>query len=44
LVDDVPAILRARQSAEWAASTADEANFVDPSRSAYFISEEREIL
>lgn len=42
--DDVAAILEARQSAEWAASTADEANFVDPSHSAYFVSEERQIL
>lgn len=42
--DDVRAILEARQSAEWAASTADEANFVDLSRSAYFVSEERQIV
>lgn len=42
--DNLTAILEARQSAEWAASTADEANFVDPSRSAYFVSEERQIL
>jgi uncharacterized protein (TIGR02118 family) len=42
--DDVAAILAARQSAEWAASTADEANFVEPSGSAYFVSEERRIL
>jgi uncharacterized protein (TIGR02118 family) len=42
--DDLAAIGEARRSAEWAAATADEANFVDPSRSAYFISEERQIL
>jgi uncharacterized protein (TIGR02118 family) len=42
--DDLAAILEARRSLEWAASTADEANFVDPSRSAYFVSEERRIL
>jgi uncharacterized protein (TIGR02118 family) len=42
--DDLAAILKARRSEEWAASTADEANFVDPSRSAYFVSEERQIL
>lgn len=42
--DDMAAILAARRSAEWVASTADEANFVDPSRSAYFVSEERRIL
>ena len=42
--DDVEAIVRARQSAEWAAATADEANFLDPSRNAYVVSEERQIL
>ena len=42
--DDMEAIVRARQSAEWAAATADEANFLDPSRSAYVVSEERQIL
>ena len=42
--DDLSAILEARQSPEWAASTADEANFVDASRTAYFLSEERQIV
>ena len=42
--DDLGAILEARRSREWGASTADEVNFVDPSRSAYFISEERQII
>jgi uncharacterized protein (TIGR02118 family) len=42
--DDVNAIVTARQSAEWAASTADESNFVDLTRTAYFLSEERQIL
>jgi uncharacterized protein (TIGR02118 family) len=42
--DDLAAILEARRSPEWAASTADEANVVDPMRSAYFVSEERQIL
>jgi uncharacterized protein (TIGR02118 family) len=42
--DDVAAVLEARHSPEWAASTADEANFADPARSAYFVSEERQIL
>jgi hypothetical protein len=28
----------------WAAATADEAHFADPARSAYFVSEERQIL
>jgi uncharacterized protein (TIGR02118 family) len=41
--DDLAAVLEARQSPEWEASTADEANFVDPTRSAYFVSEERQI-
>lgn len=41
--DDVAAMLEARRSAEWAASTADEAHFVDLSRTAYFVSEERQI-
>jgi EthD domain-containing protein len=42
--DDLAAVLAARQSAEWALSTAHEATFVDPGRSAYFVSEERQIL
>lgn len=35
--DDVAAIVAARRSAEWAAATADEANFVDQAHSAYFV-------
>ena len=42
--DDLEAMLRARESAEWAASTADESNFVDPARTAYFVTEERQVL
>jgi hypothetical protein len=42
--DDIAAVLEARRSPEWAASTADEVNFADPARSAYFVSEERQIL
>jgi uncharacterized protein (TIGR02118 family) len=42
--DDIPALLRARQSPEWQASHADEANFIDHSKTAYFISEEQVIL
>lgn len=42
--DDLAALLRARQSAEWAASTADEVNFIDRVGSAYLVSEERQIL
>ncbi len=43
-LDDLAALLEARRSAEWAASTADEVNFVDHARSAYFVSEERQIV
>jgi uncharacterized protein (TIGR02118 family) len=42
--DDVSALAQARQSAEWQASTADEAHFIDPARCASFVSEERQIL
>ena len=42
--DDLGAVLEARRSPEWAASTADEVNFIDSIRSAYFISEERRIF
>ena len=34
----------ARPSSAWAAATADEVNFLDAARSAYFISEERQIV
>ena len=42
--DNVEALLAARQSPEWKASTEDEANFVDHKRVAYFVSEEHVIL
>jgi uncharacterized protein (TIGR02118 family) len=42
--DDMEALLSARQSSEWKASTDDEVNFVDHSKVAYFVSEERVIL
>lgn len=42
--DDVETLLAARQSPEWKASTEDEANFIDHSRTADFISEEHTIL
>src|SRR5215471_16829458 len=42
--DDIESLLRARQSAEWRASHEDEANFIDHSRTAYFVSEEHVIL
>jgi len=42
--DDIDALLKARQSPAWLASHADEANFVDHSRTAYFVSEEHVVL
>ncbi len=42
--DDIDALLAARESAEWKASTEDEANFIDHSKVAYFVSEEQVIL
>jgi uncharacterized protein (TIGR02118 family) len=39
--DDMEALLAARQSPEWKASTEDEANFIDHNKVAYFVSEER---
>lgn len=38
--DGVEAVLRARESPEWQASTADERHFIDHSRTAYFLSHE----
>ena len=42
--DSVEALLEARQSFEWKASTEDETNFVDHSKVAYFVSEEHVIF
>lgn len=42
--DDTEALLAARQSPEWKASSEDEANFIDHSKVAYFVSEERMLL
>jgi len=42
--DSMEALLAARQSPEWKASTADEANFINHSNVAYFVSEERTIF
>lgn len=42
--DDVALLLNARQSPEWQAATADEANFVDHKHVAYFVSEEHVIF
>lgn len=41
--DDLVALEAARSSSEWQASSADEANFVDATRTAQFLTEEREI-
>jgi uncharacterized protein (TIGR02118 family) len=42
--DTVEDLLAARRSPEWKASSEDEVNFIDPSRVAYFVSEEQVIL
>jgi len=41
---NVEDLLAARQSPEWKASTEDEANFIDHSKVAYFVTEEHTIL
>ncbi|MDQ6773953.1 MAG: EthD domain-containing protein [Candidatus Dormibacteraeota bacterium] len=41
--DSLVAVEAARQSPEWRVSTEDETNFVDPTRSASFLTVEREI-
>ena len=42
--DDLEALLAARESPEWKASSEDEQNFIDHNRVAYFVSEEHVIL
>jgi uncharacterized protein (TIGR02118 family) len=42
--DNVEALLAARQSQEWKASTEDEKKFIDHNKVAYFVSEEHIIL
>jgi uncharacterized protein (TIGR02118 family) len=42
--DDIEALLKARQSPEWKASTEDEENFVDHTRVAYFVCEEHVVI
>jgi len=42
--DDTKALLEARQSPQWKASIADEANFIDASKVAYFVSQEHLIV
>jgi uncharacterized protein (TIGR02118 family) len=41
--DSMESLLAARTSAEWRASSDDEANFIDPNTTAYFVTEEYEI-
>ena len=41
--DDLSALEAARRSPEWRTSTEDEANFIDASRTAVFVTEEQEI-
>ena len=42
--DDMDALLAARRTPEWKASSEDEANFINQEKAAYFISHERVIL
>ena len=42
--DNAEALLAARESREWNASSEDEVNFIDHTRVAYFVSEEHVIL
>jgi uncharacterized protein (TIGR02118 family) len=41
--DNAETLLAARKSSEWKASSEDEANFIDPGKVAYFVSEEHVI-
>jgi len=41
--DDLAGLRTARRSAEWKASSEDEANFIDKRRTALFLTEEHEI-
>lgn len=42
--DDMSALLEARQSAAWQASSEDEKEFIDHNKVAYFVTHERVIL
>jgi len=42
--DNAEALLAARQSKEWKASSEDEKNFIDHSKVAYFVSEEHVLV
>ncbi len=41
--ESIGALLKARRSEEWRTSTADEANFIDHAKVAYFVTEEHEV-
>jgi uncharacterized protein (TIGR02118 family) len=41
--DDMAALVAAQQTVEWQNSSADEANFIEPGRVAFFITQEHEI-
>jgi uncharacterized protein (TIGR02118 family) len=41
--DNLDALTAARATAEWQAASDDEANFIDPARTALLLTEEREI-
>ena len=41
--ESIDALLQARRSEEWRKATTDEANFIDHSKVAYFVSEEYEV-
>lgn len=42
--DDMQALLGARDTPEWKASTEDEQHFIDHSKTAFFVTEEHEIV
>lgn len=42
--DDLDAVIAARTSPEWQAASDDERHFIDRSRTAYFLSQERTIF
>ena len=42
--DNVETLLASRESPEWKASSDDEANFIDHSKVAYFVTEERVVF
>ena len=42
--DDLDSVIAARSSPEWQAASDDERHFIDPARTAYFLSHERTLL